>query len=130
INRLSHGAPMTAPLQTSPARPRIALAGIAIESSTFTPYRSSAADFEVRRGTEEILERYPFDVPDAEYVGILHARTLSGGQQEREVYEGWKAEIVGGISAAVEKAAQDGYFFGINETISEVGMNDAEGDLT
>lgn len=41
-------------------RPRIAIAGIAIESSTFTPYRSGVEDFEIRRGTTEILARYPF----------------------------------------------------------------------
>lgn len=40
--------------------PRIGIAGIAIESSTFTPYRSGEADFEVRRGTADILDRYPF----------------------------------------------------------------------
>src|SRR5699024_11003398 len=120
---------MTAPLQTSPARPRIALAGIAIESSTFTPYRSSAADFEVRRGTEEILEPYACDVPEAEYVGVLHARALPGGQLEREVYEGWKAEIVDGLAAAHAEAPLDGFFFDIHGAMSVVGLDDAEGDL-
>ena len=53
---------MPATTQSTPT-PRLAIAGIAIESSTFTPYRSGEADFEVRRGTEEILARYPFEVP-------------------------------------------------------------------
>ncbi|MGP9537215.1 M81 family metallopeptidase [Brachybacterium sp. AOP43-C2-M15] len=110
-------------------RPRIGIAGIAIESSTFTPYRSGEADFEVRRGTEQILERYPFEVPAAEYVGVLHARALPGGQLDREAYEGWKAEIVAGLAAAVESAPLDGFFFDIHGAMSVVGLEDAEGDL-
>src|SRR5699024_831415 len=121
------------------ALPRIALAGIAIESSTFTPYRSSATDFEVRRGTPEILDRFPFFTDGsetgrqlreaAEYVGVLHARALPGGQLDREVYEGWKAEIVDGLAAAVEEAPLDGFFFDIHGAMSVVGLDDAEGDL-
>src|SRR5699024_10432601 len=106
------------------ALPRIALAGIAIESSTFTPYRSSATDFEVRRGTPDIVGRFP-SVGDgaeagrqlreaAEYVGVLRARALRGGQLDREVYEGWKAEIVDGLAAEVEEAPLGGFFFDIH----------------
>ncbi|ASK65878.1 microcystin degradation protein MlrC [Brachybacterium avium] len=109
--------------------PRIGIAGIAIESSTFTPYRSGADDFEVRRGTAEILDRYPFQVPPAEYVGVLHARALPGGQLDRAVYEGWKAEIVEGLAAAMAQAPLDGLFFDIHGAMSVVGLDDAEGDL-
>lgn len=109
--------------------PRIAIAGVAIESSTFTPCRSSAADFEVRRGTEEILARYPFTAPTAQYVGVLHARALPGGQLDRDTYEGWKAEIVAGLTAATEAAPLDGFFFDIHGAMSVVGLDDAEGDL-
>ena len=80
-------------MSTTARRPRIAIAGVAIESSTFTPYRSGEADFEVRRGTAEILDRYPYTPPEADYVGVLHARALPGGQLEAAVYEGWKREI-------------------------------------
>jgi len=115
---------------TQPAAPpRLAIAGIAIESSTFTPYRSGEADFEVRRGTPEILGRYPFEAPEAEYVGMLHARALPGGQLDREVYEGWKAEIVGGLAAAHAEAPLDGFFFDVHGAMSVVGLEDAEGDL-
>ncbi|HEX7351392.1 M81 family metallopeptidase [Brachybacterium sp.] len=111
------------------ARPRLGIAGIAIESSTFTPYRSGAEDFEVRRGTTQILDRYPFTVPDADYVGVLHARALPGGQLHREVYEGWKAEITDGLAAAIAEAPLDGFFFDIHGAMSVVGLDDAEGDL-
>lgn len=106
--------------------PRIAIAGIAIESSTFTPYRSGEADFEVRRGTAEILDRYPFTPPEAEYVGVLHARALPGGQLEAEVYETWKQEICEGLAAA---GPLDGFFFDVHGAMSVVGLDDAEGDL-
>ncbi|GAA1488843.1 M81 family metallopeptidase [Brachybacterium sacelli] len=119
--------------------PRIGIAGIAIESSTFTPYRSSEQDFEVRRGTGAILERYPFFADGstsgqalreaAEYVGVLHARALPGGQLEREAYEAWKQEIVDGLAAAHAEQALDGFFFDIHGAMSVVGLEDAEGDL-
>ena len=38
---------------------RIAICGLHIESSTFTPYMSTAADFTQRRG-QTLLERYPW----------------------------------------------------------------------
>ena len=105
---------MSATTQGSIVSPRIGIAGIAIESSTFTPYRSGQDDFEVRRGTAEILDRYPFEPPAAEYVGVLHARALPGGPLDRDTYEGWKAEIVAGLSAATETAPLDGLFFDIH----------------
>ncbi len=130
--------------------PRIAIAGIAIESSTFTPHLSTAEDFEVRRGTEQVLDRYPFFAAAAEpasepggaphlsgaalreaaeYIGILQARALPGGQLVREAYESWKAEIVDGLAAAQAAAPLDGFFFDIHGAMSVVGLDDAEGDL-
>ncbi|MGO1201145.1 MAG: M81 family metallopeptidase, partial [Dermabacteraceae bacterium] len=124
---------MPAPTQPSTTRPRIGIAGIAIESSTFTPYRSGEADFEVRRGTAEILDRYPFFRDgsgagaavraSADYVGVLLARALPGGQLERAVYEGWKAEIVDGLAAAAQEAPLDGFFFDIHGAMSVVGLD-------
>lgn len=127
----------------STPRPRIAIAGIAIESSTFTPYRSSAADFEVRRGTAEILERYPFFAPvadggtetgqalreAAEYVGILHARALPGGQLVAADFAAWTQEILDGLRAVLEEGPLDGFFFDIHGAMSVEGLEDAEGEL-
>ncbi|EYT48921.1 M81 family metallopeptidase [Brachybacterium muris] len=129
----------TEPHRSEPRRPRIGIAGIVIESSTFTPYRSSATDFEVRRGTARILARYPFFAGDsptgqalreaAEYVGILHARALPGGQLVREVYEGWKQEICEGLATAHAEGPLDSFYFDIHGAMSVVGLEDAEGDL-
>lgn len=133
-------------------RPRIGIAGIAIESSTFTPYRSSFEDFEVRRG-DEVPQRYPFfqdgwtpgpKVSDgvvhpaanglplreaAEYVGVLHARALPGGQLRPDAYRAWKQEIVDGLAAAHAEQPLDGFFFDIHGAMSVEGLEDAEGDL-
>ncbi|MBE9403204.1 M81 family metallopeptidase [Brachybacterium sp. p3-SID1565] len=129
----------TEPHRSEPRRPRIGIAGIAIESSTFTPYRSSAEDFEVRRGTEQILDRYPFFTGGsasgkalreaADYVGVLHARALPGGQLVREVYEGWTQEICEGLAAAHAERPLDGFYFDIHGAMSVEGLEDAEGDL-
>ncbi|MFC7465562.1 M81 family metallopeptidase [Brachybacterium sp. GCM10030252] len=147
----------TTPTPTTASRPRIGIAGIAIESSTFTPYRSSERDFEVRRGTEEVLARFPFfsgavdpgsapgpasgapaGTPSAsgqalreaaEYVGVLQARALPGGQLVRDDYEGWKREITEGLAAAHAEAPLDGFFFDIHGAMSVEGLDDAEGDL-
>src|SRR5699024_5811339 len=65
----------------------------------------------------------------AEYVGVLHARALPGGQRDRDGYEGWKAESVGGLAAAVEEAPLGGVVFDIHGAMSVVGLDGADGDL-
>lgn len=114
----------------APARaPRIAVCGIHIESSTFTPYISTEADFIVTRG-DELMARFHWrDEPWAravEWIPILHARALPGGVVERRAYEAWKAEILEGLGAC---GPLDGLFFDIHGAMSVEGMDDAEGDL-
>lgn len=131
---------------------RIAICGIHIESSTFTPYLSTESDFTVRRG-DELLERYPWithspipgreHVPTTlmsepqtelvrpwsepiEWIPILHASALPGGPLETEIYEAWRDEICAGLKAAGEL---DGIFFDIHGAMSVPGYADAEGDL-
>lgn len=73
-------------------KPRIAICGIHIESSTFTPYVSNEEDFEVLRG-EEVLGRYRWINDDwsrqVDWFSILHARALPGGVVSRNAYGGW-----------------------------------------
>lgn len=133
--------------------PRIAILGIHIESSTFTPYLSKESDFTVRRGTD-LRERYPWiarsPIPGAEHVSpqlqgkeydaplirewsekiewvpILHASALPGGPLEQDTYEQWRQEIRDGL---VEAGPLDGLFFDIHGAMSVPGYDDAEGDL-
>ncbi|QWW20517.1 M81 family metallopeptidase [Schaalia sp. 19OD2882] len=113
-------------------RPRIAVCGIHIESSTFTPYTSVEQDFVVTRG-DALLARY--DWLDTEWaravdwVPVLHAGALPGGVVERDIYERWREEIRAGLAAAHAEAPLDGVFFDIHGAMSVHGYDDAEGDL-
>lgn len=108
---------------------RIGIAGIAIESSTFSPHRAGPADFDVRRG-DELLRRYEFLDADwaagVEWVPLLHARSLPGGAVLPELYDDLSAEIVDRIRSAGQL---DGLFFDIHGAMSVVGREDAEADL-
>jgi microcystin degradation protein MlrC len=106
-------------------RHRIASGGIHIESSTFSPHRSGAADFMVVRG-DELLARYD-DLPShVEWLPLVHARALPGGAVERDFYESVKSELLRGLRAALPL---DGVLLDIHGAMSVVGMTDAEGDL-
>lgn len=109
-------------------KPRIAICGIHIESSTFTPYVSNEEDFEVLRG-EEVLGRYRWINDDwsrqVDWFPILHARALPGGVVSRNAYGGWKQEIVDGLQALVAREPLDGVFFDIHGAMSVQGLEDA-----
>ncbi|WP_155370968.1 M81 family metallopeptidase [Catellatospora vulcania] len=108
---------------------RIAIGGIHIESSTFTPHLSRADDFEVTRG-DALLARYEwFGRPwaaDVEWIPLVHARALPGGAVEAAAYETWAAEIVQRLAAA---GPLDGMLVDFHGAMSVVGRDDAEGDL-
>lgn len=118
--------------KASAMRPRIAIAGIHIESSTFSPQLAVAADFEVTRG-EALLRRYPWINETwsraVEWLPVFHARALPGGVLERATYEAWKAEILDGLAVLTRQAVLDGFFFDVHGAMSVVGLDDAEGDL-
>lgn len=109
--------------------PRIAICGLHIESSTFTPYVSTEKDFQVSRG-DELLARYTWMDEDwarqVEWIPILHARALPGGQVLRSDYEAWRQEIVDGLTAV---APVDAVFFDIHGAMTAQGYDDTEGDL-
>ncbi|MDO5700972.1 MAG: M81 family metallopeptidase [Bowdeniella nasicola] len=112
--------------------PRVAIVGIHIESSTFSPQPATADDFEVTRGNA-LLARYPWldetwSQP-VRWLPVLHARALPGGVLVRETYEQWKAEIVEGLQSLTDEEPLDGLFFDIHGAMSVTGLEDAEGDL-
>lgn len=106
-------------------RHRIAVGGIHIESSTFSPHRSGAMDFTVVRG-DDLLARYDGLPPRVEWLPLVHARALPGGAVERDFYESVKSELLRGLRATLPL---DGVFLDIHGAMSVVGMTDAEGDL-
>ncbi|RJL35325.1 M81 family metallopeptidase [Bailinhaonella thermotolerans] len=107
---------------------RVAIGGVHIESSTFSPHRSGAADFEVTRG-QALLDRYGWRgepwAAGVEWVPLVHARALPGGAVEPAAYEAWKEEIVRGLA----EAPVDGMLLDIHGAMSVAGRQDAEGDL-
>nr|WP_308493968.1 M81 family metallopeptidase [Microbacterium protaetiae] len=113
------------------SRPRIGIAGISIESSTFSPHISGDEAFTVRTGAE-LLAYYPFlergrPLRDAaEWIPLTHGRSLPGGAVAPTTYLRMKEAIIEGISA---HGPFDGFFFDIHGAMSVVGMQDAEADL-
>jgi microcystin degradation protein MlrC len=106
---------------------RIAVGGMAIESSTFSPHRSGAADFTIFRGAE-IRARYralPAH-PDIDWVPLVYANALPGGAVDPEFYEAIRAELLDGLRAALPL---DGVYLDIHGAMTVIGMTDAEGDL-
>src|SRR5438445_7886106 len=105
--------------------PRLAVGGIHIESSTFSPHRSGSDDFTVLRG-DELLGRYA-ELPDGvDWLPLVHARALPGGPVERAFYESIKAELLEGLRAAMPV---EGVFRDIHGAMGVGGMTDAEADL-
>lgn len=126
------------------ARWRVAVGGIAIESSTFSPHRTGLADFVVRRG-EDLLARYPWidagaagagtTAPDnshatwatgVRWVPALGARALPGGPVLTDVYDGLERELLDLLGAA---GPLDGVLLDLHGAMSVLGRRDAEGGL-
>ncbi|WP_307861851.1 M81 family metallopeptidase [Nocardioides sp. SYSU D00065] len=119
---------------TSPTRPRVAVCGISLEASTFSPALTTAAMLAPRRG-REVLDAWPFWQEGgslhgrADWVGILQARSIAGGAIPAEDYALLKAEILAGLLATVAEAPLDGLVLDIHGAASVVGLEDMEGDL-
>src|SRR5215217_4018154 len=111
--------------------PRIAIAGIAIESSTFTPALTDEAAFHAQYG-KEVLSRYPFFAVDspllkrAIWIPTLHGHALPGGAVTREAYESLVNKTLDSLK---KHLPYDGLFFDIHGAMSVVGLDDPEGDF-
>ncbi|GGO63278.1 microcystin degradation protein MlrC [Microbacterium nanhaiense] len=112
-------------------QPRIAIVGMAIESSAYAAHRAGYRDFPVLTGAE-LIARYDFLAPGrpladaAEWIPVFMARAIPGGAVLREVYDDFKGRIVEGLREAGDV---DGVYFDIHGAMSVVGLDDAEGDL-
>jgi microcystin degradation protein MlrC len=116
------------------SKPVIAVAGLAIETSTFTPTRTKAPAFHPARG-DEIVERYAFLHPGtplgdaADWRGALIGHALPGGIVERDSFEQLAGEIVDRLTALVADTHLDGLWFDIHGAMVVEGMDDAEAEL-
>ena len=104
-------------------KPRIAIAGLAIESSTFSPAVTSKEAFHAKRG-EEVFSDYPFLHKDsltrqrANYFPTLRGHALPGGIVSREAYESLVEET---LEMLRKNGPYDGLFFDIHGAMSVVG---------
>ncbi len=111
--------------------PRIAIAGIGIESSTFSPAQSHEEAFHAQIG-DSIFGRYSFfdESSDlrkrAEWLPTLLGKSLPGGIVTREAYESMVEKTLNMLKA---DGPYDGLWFDIHGAMSVVGLDDAEGDL-
>lgn len=117
--------------EESDTLPRIAIAGLGIESSTFSPAVTYADAFHPQTG-EEIFDRYPFLDPDsslrqrAEWVPTLIGKSLPGGIVDRASYD----SLVGVTLEMLEQnGPYDGLYFDIHGAMSVQDLDDPEGDL-
>ncbi len=113
------------------ALPRIAIAGLAIESSTFSPAVSDEAAFRTRYG-DSVFTYYPFFAADsgiidrAEWLPTLRGHAMPGGIVSREAYETLVGRTLDSLRA---KLPLDAIFFDIHGAMSVQGLDDPEGDF-
>ncbi|CAJ2513002.1 Uu.00g011210.m01.CDS01 [Anthostomella pinea] len=118
------------------SRPIIAIAGLACETSTFTPSRTQASAFHPRRDTSEIIDKYPFLAPGtplgdaAVWRGTLIGHALPGGMVTRDAFESLAAEITSRLITLVTATrVVDGLWFDIHGAICVESIDDAEHEL-
>jgi microcystin degradation protein MlrC len=111
--------------------PRVAICGLAIESSTFSPAVTHTEAFRIRRG-DEIFSYYPFldenseNRKRAEWFPTLRGHAIPGGIVTRAAYDSLVNET---LTRLKENLPYDGIFFDIHGAMSVVGLDDPEGDL-
>ena len=112
-------------------KPRIAIAGLAIESSTFSPAKTLEPDFKARIG-DDVFSYYPFLQKDsinrlkAEWIPTLRGHALPGGIVTREAYESLVTKT---LKRLKDNLPYDGLFFDIHGAMSVEGIDDPEGDF-
>lgn len=111
--------------------PRVGIAGIAIECSTFSPAQSTEEDFDVRKG-DAVLNTYTFLSPDstlrkrANWLPAVTSRATPGGIVTREAYESLTNQT---LEELKKNLPYDALFLDIHGAMSVVGLDDPEGDF-
>lgn len=120
-------------------RPRIAVVGMSLEASVYSPARTRI-DMFARRNGQEIIDEYGFlasgtPIGDAaEWVPLVHYRSIPGGAIPKADYLEMRRTITDALAAASEKAPFDGVLLDLHGAMSVVDDDgepflDPEGDL-
>ncbi|MHB0878184.1 MAG: M81 family metallopeptidase [Anaerolineae bacterium] len=107
---------------------RIAVAGIAHETNTFSPIWTEYEDFVCARGADA-LRPEPGDAPlpgDVQLLPVFVAHAHPGGLVRRSAYEALKDELLRGLAAALPL---DGIYLVLHGAMEVEGIGDGEGDL-
>ncbi|MBD2756397.1 M81 family metallopeptidase [Spirosoma validum] len=116
---------------TTSALPRIAIAGLGIESSTFSPAVTQEEAFHARY-SGEVFNAYPFMMGAAPlrrqafWVPTVVGKSLPGGAVAREAYESLVSKMLDSLK---KYGPYDGLYFDIHGAMSVKGLDDPEGDL-
>lgn len=117
--------------QQEKSLPRIAIAGLAIESSTFSPAVTEEAAFHAKYGNK-IFEQFPFLSAGsavrkrAEWIPTVDGHSLPGGAVTRAAYESLVGKMLDSLKLHLP---YDGLYFDIHGAMSVVGLDDPEGDM-
>ncbi len=110
--------------------PRIAIVGVGIECSTFSPAQTTLEMFRPRYG-EDILRSYPFFRNDssyfdrAEWFPAMTAWATPGGIVTREAYD---SLLNISLRELKKNMPYDALFLDIHGAMSVIGLDDPEGD--
>ncbi len=111
--------------------PRIAIAGLSTESSTFSPALTHEEAFHARQG-DEVFTSYPFlsqdslDRSRANWFPTLVGGASPGGAVTCEAYESLVKQT---LDLLKKNLPYDGLYFDIHGAMSVVGLDDPEGDF-
>lgn len=110
--------------------PHIALVGLGIESSTFSPAQTTEDAFHTWEG-DEIFSYYPFFSDSAlfqraQWSPTKISRAIPGGIVTRETYESLVGKT---LELLKQNQPYDGVFLDIHGAMSVVGLDDPEGDF-
>lgn len=117
--------------QPGKSLPRIAIAGLGIESSTFSPALTDEPAFHAKYGNE-IFSNYKFMSADsglrkrADWFPALVGKSLPGGAVTRQAYESLTNRLLDSLR---QHLPYDGLYYDIHGAMSVVGMDDPEADL-
>lgn len=114
-----------------PQKPRIAIAGLAIESSTFSPAKTHEEAFHAKY-KKGIYYLYPFLSENADlrkranWIPTVKGHALPGGIVTKEAYESLVGKT---LKLLKDSLPYDGIFFDIHGAMSVEGLDDPEGDF-
>ena len=110
-------------------KPRIGIAGIWIEASTFSPISSTEKNFNIKYSSE-IFSNYSFFdnsyLDKANWFPSMTARALPGGVVTKSAYESMVLQI---MQITKQTLPLDGLILDLHGAMNVEGMDDPEGDF-